>query len=293
MTPVREGIASQTARGVAVARSTLPRPSWATGDVDADDRLVAGLFDGLNRDRAELRARADSGFFGWLRARTQFFDAEVIRALEDGVDQIVVLGAGYDGRALRYRTPNVVFFEVDHPATQADKRSRLHEVDAPVDGIVFVEADFTEPGLGGRLQNAGHDARRRSLFVCEGVLRYLPEHWYRELLRVSAERAAPGSVLAVSVSTRERAPDDRERAREQALAESGEAVLTVPPVDIALDWLASAGWTVDSVTDTSDESTTGTRGRLLVRAHAGGDNEITRRPERCGSSRACRCTGSS
>jgi methyltransferase (TIGR00027 family) len=266
---VRAGIASETARGVAIARSTFDRPAWPTGDVDADDRLVASLIGDLTVDRSELRARADSGFFVWLRARTRFFDDAVIRALQDDVRQIVVLGAGFDGRALRYRTPHVRFFEVDHPATQADKRRRLRDIDAPVDGITFVTADFTEPGLGDRLDVAGHDPRRRSLFICEGVLRYLPEHWYRELLRVSADRASVASVLAVSISTRERAADERERARELALAESGEAVLTVPSAEVALDWLASAGWNVDSVSDAAGDSRTERRGRLLVRAHAG------------------------
>jgi methyltransferase (TIGR00027 family) len=230
--------------------------------------LVASLVGDLAVDPSELRARADSGFFSWLRARTLFFDDAVIRALQDEIRQIVVLGAGYDGRALRYRTPHVRFFEVDHPATQADKRRRLHDIDAALDGIMFVTADFTELGLGERLDAAGHDVTLRTLFVCEGVLRYLPEHWYRELLRVSAERAAAGSVLAVSISTRERAPDERERAREQALAESGEAVLTVPPADVALEWLATAGWRVDSVSDAGDAGS-GRRGRLLVRAHTG------------------------
>jgi methyltransferase (TIGR00027 family) len=265
---VRAGIASETARGVAIARSTFDRPEWPTGDVDADDRLIASLVEDLTVDRSELRARADSGFFGWLRARTRFFDDAVIRALESGIEQIVVLGAGYDGRALRFRTPSVQFFEVDHPATQADKRRRLREIDASVDGIAFVSADFTEPDLGDSLDSAGHDPGRRSLFICEGVLRYLPEHWYRELLRASAERAAAGSILAVSISTREHDADERERAREHALAESGEAVLTVPPADVALDWLARAGWNVDTV-DETDDARIGRRGRLLVRAHSG------------------------
>jgi len=266
---MRAGTASETARGVAIARSALDRPAWPTGDTEADERLTATLVEDLNRDPIELRARADSGFFRWLGARTRFFDDAVTRALHDGVEQIVVLGAGYDGRALRYRTPHVRFFEVDHRATQADKLRRLRAVHAPVDDIVFVAADFTERGLGERLDRAGHDPGRRSLFICEGVLRYLPEHSYRELLRVSAERAAPGSTLAVSVSTRDRAPDDRERAREHALAESGEAVLTVPPADVALEWLANAGWHVDSATDADADARSGRRGRLLVRAHSG------------------------
>jgi methyltransferase (TIGR00027 family) len=261
---VRSGAASLTARGVAIARSRIERPAWPTGDPGADDRLVATLAGDVPDEQRDRYAR--SGFGGWINARTHFFDDAVLRALRAGIDQIVVLGAGYDGRALRYRTPDVRFFEVDHPGTQADKRRRLREVGASVDGIVFVAADFTEPGLGERLAIAGHDAASRSLFVCEGVLRYLPEHWYRGLLRATAERAARSSELSVSVSTRDGQADDRERAREQALAESGEAVLTVPPAATALGWLAQAGWDPVSITDARQDEATDRRGRLLVRA---------------------------
>ena len=245
----------------------IERPAWETGDAAADERLMAELIGDLPREVVERRRGRDGGFSGWIVARTRFFDAVLIESLRAGVTQVVVLGAGYDGRALRYRTPNVRFFEVDHPATQADKLERLRETGASVEGIVFVAADFTEPGLGDALDAAGHDPQRPSLFVCEGVLRYLPEPAYRGLLRVAGERAAAGSVLAVSISTRDDEPGERERAREGALAESGEAVLTVPPAAVALDWVAGAGWQVDEVHDADAGAAGERRGRLLVRAH--------------------------
>jgi methyltransferase (TIGR00027 family) len=263
---MRADEASMTARGVAVARSRIDRPTWASGDPDADDRLTAGLIGDIPVERLAEREHA-RGFTGWLFARTRFFDAVVVDALQAGLDQIVILGAGYDGRALRFRTPGVRFFEVDHPATQADKRRRLRAADAALDGIVFVTADFTEPGLGDALAAAGHDANVRTQFICEGVLRYLPEHAFRGLLRVARERAAHGSALAASISTRDREASERERAREDALAQAGEPVLTVPPAAVALGWLADAGWNVESISDAVDDDQPPTsRGRLLVRA---------------------------
>ncbi len=58
----------------------------------------------------------------YLRARTAFFDQAVVDSIDSGVRQVVIGGAGYDGRALRYAKPGVRWFEVDHPSTQADKR---------------------------------------------------------------------------------------------------------------------------------------------------------------------------
>ncbi len=216
--------------------------------------------------------RARDELFGWIETRTQFFDAVVVDALRDGIRQIVILGAGYDGRALRYRTPGVTFLEVDHPATQGDKRARLDAVHASTEGITFVPADFTEPGLADALAAAGHDAGAPTQYVCEGVLRYLPEAWFRELLRVAAVRAAPGSRLAVSVSTRDSEPSETEQAREESLAAAGESVFTVPPRAVAFDWIAAAGWTVETVVDPLAERGEHRRGRLLVAATRGADH---------------------
>jgi methyltransferase (TIGR00027 family) len=212
------------------------------------------------------RARRGAGDFAQSMAvRTRFFDNAVLDAINRGIQQVVILGAGYDGRALRFRSPHVRFFEVDHPATQADKRGLLDQVGASTEGVTFVSADFTEPGLADALERAGHSSNARSLFTCEGVLRYLPERSFRDLLRVAAERAAPGSVFAVSISTRESTAAQRPE-REQRLEDIGEPVLTVPTRSTALAWLAESGWSEASVQEIADDAPDTRPGRLLVRA---------------------------
>jgi methyltransferase (TIGR00027 family) len=250
---------SLTALGVAARRLTLERPAAPTGDPEAEARLARHLIGNFVDTGRHAR-----GFGGWVATRTEFFDGEVVRAIADGVPQIVLAGAGYDGRALRFRTPGVRFFELDHPLTQHDKLARLTAVDARHDDITFAAADFIDGDVAAALAAAGHDASSPTLFTCEGVLRYLPQHSYRGLLATFASRGASGSVLAVSLSTREpggESADDEERrlAREAQLAAAGEPVLTVPPRAVALEWVAAAGWRVDELVDTG-------RGRLLARA---------------------------
>ncbi len=255
---------SVTALGVALARAMLDRPSAPGGDADADRRLARDLM----RDMPARPRRSEAARSDFLRAfvvRTRFFDDTVSRALDGGVGQIVILGAGYDTRALRFRTEGVRFFEVDHPATQRDKRARLAAIDARADDVTFVEADFTEPGLDDRLRSAGYDASARALFMCEGVFRYLPEEWFRELLRVTAAVAADGTELAASISTSDAPVHD---ARLEAI---GEPVLTVPTRVVAVQWIVDAGWTVDDVGDMADAAAGTRRGRLLVRAHRAHD----------------------
>jgi O-methyltransferase involved in polyketide biosynthesis len=99
----------------------------------------------------------------------------------------------------------------------------------------------------------------------KALLRYLPEEWFHELLRVPAQLAAPGSELAVSTSTQDGNSRSGEEERRRALAQQGEPVLTVPPRDVALQWVADAGWTVLTVSDGTDADPPSPH-RLLVRA---------------------------
>jgi methyltransferase (TIGR00027 family) len=267
---MRPDAPSLTAAGVAAARAAHDRPSTPTGDPDADDRLTASLASAWAGDTSRPRARRHE-FRDYISVRTRFFDDAVLHAIDDGIRQIVLLGAGYDGRALRFRAPGVRFFEVDHPATQHDKRARLDELDIDCHDVTFVAADFTEPGLGDALARAGHDERSPSLFTCEGVLRYLPEDAFRGLFAAVAARGAPGSVFAASISTRERTVSEnaQRQERETRLAAIGEPVLTVPDRATALSWLAAAGWRDTTVDEVARSAPSTRAGRLLVLARPG------------------------
>ena len=117
------------------------RPSTPGGEPEAElalDRDVRGL------------VAVPLGPRNRLDARTRFVDSEVARAIGHGVDQVVLLGAGYDARSLRFGGGATQWFEVDHPETQDDKRRRLSSLGAD-----------PEPG---HLRRGGpHDRRRRRL----------------------------------------------------------------------------------------------------------------------------------
>ncbi|MGN6677423.1 MAG: class I SAM-dependent methyltransferase, partial [Streptosporangiaceae bacterium] len=159
---------SRTSQAVAMTRAGFARPHSADGDPLAQQRLCAGM-----------ASVVLTNFQASLAARTAFFDGQVTSAIEAGVDQVVILGAGYDDRALRFRTAGVRFFEVDHPDTQADKRARLDTILAEDDlaGVAgrpaFVAADFGSDDVAAVLSAAGHDRERATLFLSEGLLVYL------------------------------------------------------------------------------------------------------------------------
>jgi hypothetical protein len=94
---VQEGRASTTARLVTAARLRSPREHVDGGRPDDDERLARDVAGDLV-DRPTMLERH-------LIARTRFVDRVVVRALDDGIPQVVLAGAGYDGRALRYARP--------------------------------------------------------------------------------------------------------------------------------------------------------------------------------------------
>jgi methyltransferase (TIGR00027 family) len=121
--------------------------------------------------------------FSFLAARTMFFDEAVQEATRDGIRRVVILGAGYDARAWRLQRPGVRFFEVDHPATQREKRQR-----APTGSdVTYVPADLRHDGLAKSLQEAGLSADERTVFIAEGLTMYLTA---RETETMFAELAA-------------------------------------------------------------------------------------------------------
>jgi methyltransferase (TIGR00027 family) len=140
-----------------------------------------------------------------LALRTVAIDTAVRDAIAAGAMQLVILGAGYDGRA--WRMPEVAglkVFEVDHPATQGDKRTRLAEL-PPAKGIVgFVSIDFERESLGTVLDRAGHDRSLPTCWIWEGVVMYLTRDAMRSTVAGIAGRSAPGSTLILNYHTAHR-----------------------------------------------------------------------------------------
>lgn len=140
-----------------------------------------------------------------IALRTAAIDSGVRDAIAAGATQLVILGAGYDGRAWRMRElAGVKVFEVDHPATQGDKRARVAEL-PPATGIVsFVPIDFERESLGTVLDRAGHDRSSPTCWIWEGVVMYLTRDAMRATLGGIASRSAGGSTLIVNYHTAHR-----------------------------------------------------------------------------------------
>lgn len=135
-------------------------------------------------------------------ARVTFFDGAVDRFLP-GIDQLVILGAGFDTRP--YRLPKdtpVRSFEVDAPKTQAVKRAMLDKAGILARKVAFVPADFEKDDWLARLVDAGFDVGRPALFLWEGVTMYLDREAIEAILNTVAH-CAKDSLLAFDYFTTE------------------------------------------------------------------------------------------
>jgi methyltransferase (TIGR00027 family) len=233
---------SRTAQRVAAIRAGFDRPSTPEGDDDAQRLLCRGM---------GAPARAP-----WLRphllARTRFFDEATLAAIARGVTQVVILGAGYDDRALRFRTPGVRFFELDHPGTQADKRRRLIAGGLLTDGLELIAADFKHEDVSALLERAGHTAGRDTLFICEGLLVYFDGPAIVTLLAALAARASPASTLAASLAIHPGDLDPRvvaTAANARRRLGASEPWVTILPLQAHLGLLHDGGWVEYAVVD--------------------------------------------
>lgn len=127
--------------------------------------------------------------------RTVAIDAAIRDAASP---QVVILGAGLDGRAWRMpELAEVTVFEVDHPDSQRQKRARVAPLQQAAREVRFVPVDFTRDRLEDALAAAGHAPALPTTWVWEGVIMYLTRSEIEATLRVIAARSAPGSRLVL------------------------------------------------------------------------------------------------
>ncbi len=140
--------------------------------------------------------------FAFLEKRSKMMVARTVaidKAIREARSlQVVILGAGLDGRAWRMpELADATVFEVDNPDSQREKRARVASLKQAARDVRFVPVDFTRDRLEDALACAGHDSARPTTWVWEGVVMYLERADIEATLRVVEARSAPRSRLVV------------------------------------------------------------------------------------------------
>ncbi len=163
-------------------------------EMDSDARAKAPASPDSILDAA---LRANPAYAGVI-IRARYTEDALRAAVENGIRQYVIIGAGFDSFALRGPAfaREVDVYEIDHPATQGMKCQRLRECGLSLPGSVhFIEADLAEEELGTALARSSFRSNHRAFFSWLGVTVYLTREANLATLRAIATCGTPGSEL--------------------------------------------------------------------------------------------------
>lgn len=130
--------------------------------------------------------------------RTRYIDEYVTKCIDNGIRQMVILGAGYDSRAYRIGglKDNVEVFEIDHPATQIDKKAKLIKLFGALPAhVIYVSVDFERESFEQKLLASGYDPSLKTLFIWEGVTYFLSEEVIDGTLSFVRSKSGNGSSI--------------------------------------------------------------------------------------------------
>jgi methyltransferase (TIGR00027 family) len=132
----------------------------------------------------------------YLGQRTRFLDDALYRSLET-VEQVVILGAGWDTRAYNLvRQADVRVYEVDTAQMQTAKRRALARARIDPSGVVFCTADLNHGSWLEALEQVGLDPGKPTFVLWEGVTYYLTPTAVEATLQTVATQLAAGSAIA-------------------------------------------------------------------------------------------------
>ncbi len=264
---MKSDVASRTAENNAFVRaweSMKPEGKRVCFDPFARCFLGKELRETFENESSREKLIADwetfvPGVCGSVLARTRFIDDYLKGRLGEGLEQLVILGAGYDSRACQLESlgANVRVFELDHPATQAMKRKRLEELpDVSSRRVVFIPIHFEKDKFGRKLSENDFDKPRKTLFIWEGVSYYLTADAVDETLGSIAELGGEGSSIIFdffppSVATGESGWMEAENLRNGLKAMGEEITFGIEP-ETAEAFLSQRGFTDVKILTSAD-----------------------------------------
>jgi methyltransferase (TIGR00027 family) len=215
---MQTGQPSRTALGVAglrAAHQVLDHAAIFTDPLAL--RILGADAEAMVRDAETDVARQRLRWFIAIRTRIA---EDALAAVQNGVRQLVVLGAGLDTYA--YRAPpsdDLRIFEVDHPLTQAWKRERLADAAIATPATLrFVPVDFEHEALADGLAAAGFDPAQQTFFSWLGVVPYLTEQAVFATLAFIAGLPGGAHVVFDYVNPTASIVEESRRAAHEALA---------------------------------------------------------------------------
>ena len=170
------------------------------------------------------------GIYEYIVSRTKFID-EIFSSLDAKTEQVLILGAGFDSRTIRFKDKftKAKMFELDAPVTQQVKVNRFTKKNIPFPpNLTFISIDFNTELLAEKLNEAGFQKNCRCLFLLEGLTYYLNPEAIESTLTLLSNYSAKDSLLvfdyaaASFVSQEKMQADPKLKEHYQSLVKAGE-----------------------------------------------------------------------
>jgi methyltransferase (TIGR00027 family) len=221
---------SKSAAGVALIRAIeteKPESERICFDPYARTFATQGILAALAKPliKSKFYERLSQGAMAFIVVRERYIDDCLAKALGDRLEQVVILGAGFDTRA--YRVPGIEktrVFEIDHPATQAEKAAKLKSLADPLPShVTMLPVDFDTQALDQQLLTIGHgyDERAKTFFIWQGVTYFLTAAGVDKTLAFIAQHSGAGSAVIFDYFHNEKLRDEA-KALARAAKVSGE-----------------------------------------------------------------------
>jgi len=152
---------------------------------------------GLRHAVLALRERRMPGTLGAILCRTRYIDDVLRKSLAEGLEQLVILGAGFDTRAYRIDgMDQIQVFEIDLPGTRDMKEIRLEKVLGAVpENVNLIGMDFDQQNLDDILSATDFNKAKKTLFIWEGVTQYITAEAVDRTLKFVSGVSGNGSAI--------------------------------------------------------------------------------------------------
>jgi methyltransferase (TIGR00027 family) len=196
-----EAMAALRAAGAVVRDPALRNPDHLAGaflTTRLQGQALAKI-PGARRLVPALAERLLPGGYHYETARVRHIDAILRAELRQGLDQLVLLGAGYDTRPYRFADElrDVRVYEVDLPLISRTKRRKVARVLGRLpDHVTYIEADFCHDDVYNLLRERAYDLDGATLLILSGVTPYLPEWAVARLLAFASRHTCPRTSIA-------------------------------------------------------------------------------------------------
>lgn len=197
--------ASKTAETVAVVRMSESKKSehericydkYAVHFVSQEVLDFAKHHPKEYKEFVDRNERLIPGATNSIVARVRFIDDTLKSAIKNGLEQLVILGAGYDTRPYRIEgMDKIKVFEIDRHATQKIKKDKIKEIFKSLpDQVTYIPLDLEEDKFG-QLLNSEYDSSKKTLFIMEGLLMYLSPEKVENILSFILHNSGSGSAI--------------------------------------------------------------------------------------------------